>query len=373
MVPRQRQLRRWALGLALLLAFITSVVVSSPNMLPSGTFPDCLTPRSQNDSRIAVAVLGDSDSQGYQDRNWNPLPARGGAYRDITLQWTEVLDRLRSAEVDLGEVGWWGGRAKVVRILRWLGCQRRLPRKLDHQYNFAFGGAHSNELTTGDYRQAQQLLSLMDRDPQRWLHGVVVIRIGIVDLGGDAMLAAMGKDCNAPEVQQAIQSCLLSIVDAVTMIRSHHPETRFVVVGILDNTDCPPNSEKPLPPDIHRNITQALDQFDASLREVADSDPRIAFFDDRAWFRDRWGGRSRDGSPAYRSVEVGKILRVPHEAGDSPTSSVLRDSHAGLVWNTLWCQSMTRVLAGDLGLPVTPILDREVEQFLELQCSTRRR
>jgi hypothetical protein len=361
--------RRFAL--VLLLALTAAVTLSALDMLPAGLFPDRLTDHPAGDRRITIAVLGDSDSQGYRDLHWNPLPARGGAYRDITLQWTEVLARLRANEVDLGDFGWWGGRGKLVHLLEWFGCKRRLPRKLDHQYNFAYGAAHCRGLVEGDYRQAPQLLALMDRAPERWTEGVVIIRIGIVDLGGD-MLATMAQDSTAPEVAQAIQSCTGHITSTVEMIRSRHPATRFVLVGILDNSDCPPNSEHAESADALRNIAQALDRFDIALQRLADGDPRIAFFDDRAWFREQWGERNLDGAPAYRTVVVGNTLRVVHAAGDAPTNSVLADRHAGLAWNTLWCQSLSKVLANELDLPIAPIRDQEVEQFLDAQCSARR-
>jgi len=43
----------------------------------------------------------------------------------------------------------------------------------------------------------------------------------------------------------------------------------------------------------------------------------------------------------------------------------LGDHHAGLVYNTLWAQSMTRLLHDRLGLAVTPIRDDEVVRFVE--------
>src|SRR3546814_8912268 len=57
--------------------------------------------------RIPLAVLGDSDSHSYQDTISFPVstPARGGQFRSITLQWTEVLARMRDKDLDLGQWG----------------------------------------------------------------------------------------------------------------------------------------------------------------------------------------------------------------------------------------------------------------------------
>ena len=53
---------------------------------------------------VALAVIGDSDSHSYQDIYTFPSasPMRGGAFRQGSLQWTEVLDRLRHARVVVG-------------------------------------------------------------------------------------------------------------------------------------------------------------------------------------------------------------------------------------------------------------------------------
>ena len=56
---------------------------------------------------VAMAVIGDSDSHSYQDVYTFPIESRmrGGAYRKGSLQWTEVLDRLRGHDLDLGDRG----------------------------------------------------------------------------------------------------------------------------------------------------------------------------------------------------------------------------------------------------------------------------
>src|SRR3546814_4342144 len=59
--------------------------------------------------RIPLAVLGDSDSHSYQDTISSPLstPPRGGQFRLITLQWTDVLARMREKDLHLGQWGTW--------------------------------------------------------------------------------------------------------------------------------------------------------------------------------------------------------------------------------------------------------------------------
>ena len=56
-------------------------------------------------TRVPIAVLGDSDSHSFHDRKYFPHGSdhRGGKYRPITFNWPEVLMRLRGDQIDLGE------------------------------------------------------------------------------------------------------------------------------------------------------------------------------------------------------------------------------------------------------------------------------
>ena len=71
---------------------------------------------------IPLAVLGDSDSHAYQDSILIPLSSgkRGGKFRATTLQWTEVLDKLRSTQINQGAWGVWGAPIKIAETLDWL-------------------------------------------------------------------------------------------------------------------------------------------------------------------------------------------------------------------------------------------------------------
>lgn len=338
------------------------VTLGLTGLFPDGLLPDPYARRAANDRRVPIAVLGDSDSHGYRDTIWMAPHLRGGTYRDRTLQWTEVLERLRANEVDLGAFGTWGGRESVVRVLQWFGVQRRLPRKIDHQHNFAQAGAGSSRLMEGKWRQAPQLRDLMDRDPERWRDGLVIVKIGINNLGHEGMLVRMAKDPADPEVLRETTEAVAHLQAAVRCIREKHPTTRFLLVGILDNVDCPPSFDMFRSKQELENIRTALDRYDAAMRDMAAKDDRIDFFDDRAWFREAWGGRGPDGELAYREVQIAGIT-VRHEAGDEPTHSVLADLHAGLVWNAKWAQALTRKLA-EIGLAITPIRDDEVEHLV---------
>lgn len=314
-----------------------------------------------------LAVLGDSDSHAYQDTVSFPPSSgkRGGLHRAATLQWTEVLARVRPAQLDLGEWGVWGVPRPVARLQRLLGLQDRAPRKQDHRFNLAISGAGCETLTTGGGRQVQRLLALMDRDAQRWHRGIVVIRIGVNDFGMEDGLARLARDPADPLAQRAIGQCIEQVKAAVALLHERHAHLRIVLVGIFDNAHWPRYRERWQSASEIDNITRGLNAFDSSLAQIAAADSRIAFFDDRAWFAQRWGGRDADGRPAYRSLKLASGLAVSNTMGDEPGHAVIADGHAGLVWNALWAQSLVALLNERFGLGIAPIDDQQVSRFVD--------
>lgn len=311
-------------------------------------------------NRVPLAVIGDSDSHSYQDRLSFPegTPQRGGPYRRTTLQWDEVLVRLRGDQIDLGAWGDYGTYGRVARAGAWFGMRLRSPHKQDYRNNFAVSGEGCDSLTKG-IRQVPMLIALMDEDPAAWRHGVVVIRIGVNDFGRAETLDALARDPQAPEAQAIIASCVRTIGESVAAIHARHAGTRIVLVGIFNNAHWARYLDRWRSPRQLANIDSGLDTFDHALLRMAQADPRVAFFDDRAWFAARWGGRNQDGDPAYRALATG-ALRVVNRAGDAPDNAVLEDGHAGLVWNAMWAQSLVRLLNARFGLGIVPIRDEEI-------------
>jgi lysophospholipase L1-like esterase len=321
-----------------------------------------------------LAILGDSDSHGYQDRVWFRAGTglRGGPGRAFTLQWTEALARLRGDQLDLGRVRRCGVRRPIARWAGRLGLGLRTPRKHDHEHNFAFSGAGCADLVEGSAAQVPALLRQMRSAAATWRDGVVVVRVGIVDLGSRSRLEQMAADPDSSAVRGVVDGCLEHVREAVARLRAAHPGVGLVLVGVLDNVDHPPQLPRFRDPDGLQNISRALDRYDDGLRALVDGDPRGAFFNDRAWFRGLWGGRDASGAPAYRSVSLGSYA-VDHRAADDPLASVLSDGHAGLAWNLRWCQALARCLATDLGLPVRAIDDGELGRFFDEQVAHIRR
>jgi hypothetical protein len=316
--------------------------------------------------RLALAVVGDSDSHGYQDTLAFPAgtPDRGGPHRAGTLQWTEALERLRGSEIDLGPRERTGTSGRVSRLLEWIGFDARSPAKLDHRRNFAVSGDGCEGLWGGN-RQVPRLLRLMDADPAPWRHGAVVLRIGVNTFGRASDLDRLARDPADRSVQGHIDACLSGVARAVTALRERHPGTRVVLVGIFDNLHWARYLDRWPEPRQQAAIAAGLDRFDAGLRRIAAVDPgRVAFFDDRAWFAGLWGGRGADGRPAYHPLVLGPRLAVAHSAGDAPWNAVLADGHAGTAWNAKWAQSLVGLLDTAFDLRLTPVTDDEVRRLV---------
>jgi hypothetical protein len=314
---------------------------------------------------IPIGIMGDSDSQSYQGRIrlGDSAPA-GGAFHSSTFQWPEVLARMRSGQVDLGDWNVWGVPRwlSMARLRDGLGLRWRGPRKEDYRNNVAWATGCA-ALNQGPWRQTQRLVEIMDEAPDAWRRGVVVIRIGVNDFGKEP-LDLLAADSQAPEVHALMRACTDQITAAIHLIRQHHPSTRIVLVGIFNNAHWTDYFERFKSPQGLRRIDAGLDAFDDSLRAIARALPGVAFFDDRAWFARHWGGRDAEGRPAYKTVVIDKGLQVSNTSGDSPDNAVLANTHAGLVWNVLWVQELVFLMRSTWQMPIDPISDDEVRSFL---------
>ena len=329
--------------------------------------------RSAAAGRVLVGILGCSDSAAYQDAVSFPEGGRrpGGDYHPITFQWPEVLARIRSRQVDLGEWAIWGVPRwlSMARVRDGLGWPWRAPQRETNQHNLAWA-CGCEALTSGALRQAPRLVDVMDEQPIAWRGGVVVIRSGVNDFGKKSALDALAKSPDDPDVLLLIDACVARVRMATGLIHERHPETCVVLVGILNNSDWPPYFELWQSPTEQRNLNRGLDHFDNALRAMADADSRVAFFDDRAWFARHWGQRCLEtGLPDYRSIKLSETLSVALSSGDSPNHAILANGHAGLAWNTLWNQELVDLVRTHFELPLDRISDAEVGQFLDAQIA----
>jgi hypothetical protein len=313
------------------------------------------------DARIPLAVLGDSDSHAYHDTVLLAAPhLRGGPFRRTTYQWTEVIAALRGQEIDLGRWGTWGFQIKVAAVLAALGFEGRTPRKQDHRFNFAISGAECEDLLEGPYRQTEQLLRVMRKDPQRWSRGVVVIRIGVNTIGKISDLDAFAQGGLDARASARIKKCVEDIRRAVSMIRAEHPNTIAVVVGMSDESDGAEGLIRWHDPLSRANIAAVMDAHEEQLRAIVAADPRGAYFSDRVWYSQLWMGLDAPKAGALRSVNLGGPESVIDGVGDHPRYMTLADGHAGTVQNGLWARSLVGLLRSRFGLDVRPIALNEI-------------
>lgn len=319
--------------------------------------------------KVSLAILGDSDSHSYHDEVSFPLghAQRGGHFHDITWQWGEVLASLRPQTLDLGPWGQWGVWWPLALIQDHLGLGGRAPAKQDFEFNFAQSGAGCRALIKG--KMASRLLHVMDRDAPRWERGVVVIRIGINDFGTQEALQALSSNPQAPSVMQDMDECLVQIKQTVSLIHSHHPRVNMVLVGSFDNSNWARWTHLWRSRQALDNIALGLDHFDGALKSLVAQDRRLAFFDDRAWFKARWGGRDAQGEPAYRPVVLGGKYQVLNTEGDHPANAGISDGHAGLVWNLLWAQSLVSLIDQSFDQRIGDIGQAEVVAWLDRNTS----
>lgn len=320
---------------------------------------------------IPLAVLGDSDSHSYGDSLSFPRDSnlRGGRYRASSLQWTEAVSRLRPGHLDLGPWGVWGVPVPIGRAAQWLGLSLRQPRKEDYLHNFAYAGAGCDDLTRGGGRQTQHLLDLLASDRERWSRGVVVVRIGINDLGTREALDAFASDPVGSRSHAVVEACLRHIEEAVGLVRSRHPQVRLVLVGIFNNAHWARFSDRWQDPVAQERIARALDRFDHGLQAMTLRFGPAVFFDERSWFAARWGGRDGAGAPAYRAVALGPGLRVANTSGDEPSNAVLADGHAGTAWNAMWAASLIDLLNGTWQLRVPAVPPDEIVRLVRAVTS----
>ncbi|GJH06432.1 SGNH/GDSL hydrolase family protein [Paraburkholderia terrae] len=316
--------------------------------------------------RIRLAVLGDSNNQSYHDSLLLADPSlRGGPFRATTYQWTEVLARLRGDQIDLGEWGAWGTNKYRAYFDEAFGFPSRTPPKDDYRYNFAVNGATCNQLMGHPSRQAIRLVKLMDTEPQAWIGGIVLIRIGEADFGGQEVLDELARDPTASRPTALIDNCIAAIGEAVALIRKRHPDTDVVLLEAIGDANWSGDVDNPQFARALANVVASIDRFDNGLRKLAAADRHVHFFDDRPWSSRLWGARDEKGRPANKPVRLAPGWIITNTIGDDPHNAVLADNHAGVVWNTLWAQYLVTSLNAALGLHIKPITDDEVIGFLQ--------
>lgn len=318
--------------------------------------------RNYTPGRVPIIVLGDSDSHSYRDSYLGIH--RGGKYHNVTFQWTEILERLRWSEVDLGQFGLWGTRGTFYRIRKFLGLDARMPRKQDFEYNFAVSGATCDTLSPQSYlKQSYMATLLMNKNPGYWNNGLVIIRIGINDLGQWPQLKKYVDGNITPQIKQPILNCIAQVQDAVSLIRANQSSIRIILLGIMDNSNWPP--VMPLDDTGHRNINKVLDIYDNGLRSIARKEANILFVEDRKWVEQIIGYWNSEKYIGHREINLGGKTNITNTKGDNPHNIVLNDEHSSTVLNGLWIRHLLHEINNRFGAGFTPLLDSEIADLAD--------
>ncbi len=314
---------------------------------------------------LPLAILGDSDSHSYQDdiSFKADTPQRGGDYRASTFQWIEILARLRSEQINPGPWSEDGTRRLFAKIRQYLDLPYRMPHKRDYRFNFAMSGAVCDDLLTRQ-QQVNSFIQLMQSAPTEWQHGVVVIRMGINDLGTRDMLTRAARDPNDILIKRKLNNCRDDLVATVAALKQHNPTLTVILVGLFNNSHWAPNLARWQSALEQQNIARVVAQFDQALQQLQSHDKQVIYFDDNAWFQSHWGSRDAEGRPAYRDVVLSNGFRVSNSQGDAPEHATLQDGHAGLVWNALWAQALLASLSASYPTGPSPITDHELLKWL---------
>lgn len=372
--------RRFLLSLAVLSGAGASMAMAQEGTVSGGTVQGSEGPRGEAMSsfsgkaplrpKMRLAVLGDSDSHAFHDAvslHAGTARARGGKHQASTWQWTEVLAQLRPREIDQGPFGEVGSNGAVAYLRRnMLGTVLR-NRKEDFRYNFAISGAGCSALNARGSGQVPALLDEMARDPRGWQAqpAVVVIRIGINDLGKREDLEAFAADAGGEAGVARAQVCADAVAEAVKTLKSRHPSLNIILVGVLNNVDWPPIHARFQNPAEQAAIARVLDHYDGRLQQIAQATAGVEFFDDRAFFRQHFGARDAAGKPAYKRVSLGGKRAVSVTQGDEPYNAVIGDGHAGTVWNGLWAAAMVERFNRLPGVDIPPISGIEVARIAD--------
>ena len=309
--------------------------------------------------QIPLAVLGDSDSHSYRDTLAGIR--RGGDYHAVTYQWTEILAALRPRSIDQGPMEAFGTRYRFAAAKSLLGMATKTPRKEDFRYNYSVSGLGADSLREAWPKQAKWLTAELNQRPNFWRNGVVVIRIGINDVGQEEKLLQYARQGIDEAARDAIRACTDRISNAALAVTSAHDSVRVVLVGIADNSlFAAPESEIFHVPEGAARIHAALDLFDSRLKETAAAHPRVVFMNDRAWIE-----RYRDATSQTGGILFADRFQVSFTRGDHPKNAALSDGHAGTIINGLWARELIRLLNRETAAEIPEIRDEEIARLAD--------
>ena len=303
----------------------------------------------QASSLIPVAVLGDSDSHSYRDSYDNK--SRGGEYHAYSYNWLELWARLSENEIYPGLWGVWGSHYRIARIKNMLMLKSRSPKKLDYEYNFALSGLKCRSLLDDWPYQGKWLLNELKSNPGYWANGLVIIKIGINDLGQNSDLIKWKKTGMDQKSSILVSNCINSIIKISDLILAESPGIRVAITGMVRGYNFMDEWNEKLNKHDIQNIESVLSEFDFRLKKYANNLTRVAYIDDHFWFNRIFGSQEFDNLKS--KIEFIEGTELINASGDEPINMLMQDNHTGTLYNGLWITHLVNELNGQFGMSLS--------------------
>lgn len=316
----------------------------------------------QKSSLIPVAVLGDSDSHSYRD-SYDNL-SRGGNYQTRTFNWLELWARLSADEIYPGATGVWGSHYRIARIKNLFMLKSRSPKKLDYEYNYAVSGLGCQSLLDDWPYQGKWLLNELKSNPEYWRNGLVIIKIGINNIGKNTDLLNWKNTGLDAEAASAVTGCVDAITKMSDRIIAQQPGIKVAISGITRNYNFIDEWHTPLNPEDIQNIESVLSEFDSRLQRYASGSTMIAYIDDHYWFNQTFG--SKESGDLKSKIHFTEGIDLINASGDEPINMLLQDHHTGTLYNALWITHLITEINQQLGLTLSLPTRHDVIRITEL-------
>jgi hypothetical protein len=238
--------------------------------------------------------------------------------------------------------------------------EAKTPRKADFRWNYARSGARCASLVSAWPQQARWLASAIARDPAAWTDGIVVIRIGVNDLGQRRHLDEYAKTGLTDAHRRLIEECAREIASAIDVVRAASSSVRIVVVGVADDSSWPPATTARRTADVITRMRDVLDAFDRRLEQETTRRSGAVFMNDRTWYYEHWADFDAVGNPRQSGVSLGGATQITNTQGDAPTNLLLDDGHAGTVANAFWLRELITTINRSFGASVPTLTDEEI-------------
>ena len=308
------------------------------------------------DKRLTVAVLGDSDSHSYRDTYDNKL--RGGIYNKNTYNWFELWNLLSKKEINSGEWGAWGNHYRITKIKHRLGIKSRSPRKLDYKYNYSLSGLKCDSLFDTWPYQGQWLLEEIRSNPVRWSKGLVIIRIGINDIGNKNEVTKWAKTGLDEIAQNKVTECVNAITTSAQKLKNESRTIKIALIGVTRSYNFSGYCCQNLTREEINNIENVLQEFDKKLIKFSGLSENISYIDDHYWFNNLFG--SQENQNLLEKINYDGTIDLYNKSGDFPNNILLSDDHTGTLYNGLWVNHLISVLNKDFQLNLSSLALEDV-------------